>query len=318
MKRLFGWALALASLAAAASAAPSSEIVVSIRYLQPKGVSHAHLYLYREDGRLLRQLTSDNAGQDREPRFAPDGETIVFQREIPKRPVEYWSVEPRGGELRRLRKPPAWYDVKGRSSWFTIDKPLHPGAEWKKTSFGDTIRTPDGRYEVVLNEAGDEEQMDLIDESGKHYLLRDTRTGKETPFPRLAGFEGAKQMLHDSRTGRRFLWENGLRIAFFELHLNSTDGTTVYALDFDRLRLVRLSPNWATPIPLPGEPAFLTLAENRYVPIPGSEMTANCSYVERWNRSLHKIRYARPGTAAICYGASMYRPGKTPRVVDVR
>lgn len=318
MKRILWWIAALASQCVAASAAPQAEIVVAIRYLQPKGVSHAHLYLYREDGKLLRQLTRDNSGQDGEPRFAPDGETIVFQREIPKRPVEYWSVEPRGGNLHRLTARPDWYDAKGRSTYFTTALPAHPEAGWKEAEAGSTIRTPDGRYEVVLNETGDEQQTDLVGESGRHYILRYVESGRERPFPNLPGFEGAKQVLQDSDTGRQFLWENGLHVAFFELHLNSTDGTTVYALDFDRLRLVRLSPNWATPIPLPGEPAFLTLTENRYVPIPGSKMTANCSYVERWNRSLHKIRYAKPGTAAICYGASMYRPGKTPRVIDVR
>jgi hypothetical protein len=35
-----------------------SEIVIAIRYLEAAGVSHSHLYLYREDGRLLRQLTT--------------------------------------------------------------------------------------------------------------------------------------------------------------------------------------------------------------------------------------------------------------------
>ena len=58
-----------------------SEIVVAIRYLQAKGTSHSHLYLYREDGKLLRQLTNDNSGQDSDPIFASDGETIVFTRE---------------------------------------------------------------------------------------------------------------------------------------------------------------------------------------------------------------------------------------------
>jgi hypothetical protein len=56
----------------------------------------------------------------------------------------------------------------------------------------------------------------------------------------------------------------------------------------------------------------------RYVPIPGTKKTANCSYLECWNENLKKVRYAREGTAAICYGASMYRPGKTPAIITVR
>ena len=68
-----------------------SEIVIAIRYLQAQGTSHSHLYLYREDGKLLRQLTSDNAGQDSGPIFAPDGATIVFTREKPGNVREFWS-----------------------------------------------------------------------------------------------------------------------------------------------------------------------------------------------------------------------------------
>jgi hypothetical protein len=66
-----------------------SEIVVAIRYLQAEGISYSHLYLYREDGKLLRQLTNDNSGQDAAPIFDPSGETIVFMRESPHEVVEY-------------------------------------------------------------------------------------------------------------------------------------------------------------------------------------------------------------------------------------
>src|SRR5437762_10258403 len=45
----------------------ASEIVIAIRYLQTEGTSHSHLYLYREDGKILRQLTTDNSGQDVDP-----------------------------------------------------------------------------------------------------------------------------------------------------------------------------------------------------------------------------------------------------------
>ena len=45
----------------------ASEVVIAIRYLQAEGASHSHLYLYREDGKFLRQLTADNSGQDVDP-----------------------------------------------------------------------------------------------------------------------------------------------------------------------------------------------------------------------------------------------------------
>jgi hypothetical protein len=56
--------LAIAGIFAATNAWADSEIVIAIRYLQAEGTSHSHLYLYREDGKLLRQLTKDNSGQD--------------------------------------------------------------------------------------------------------------------------------------------------------------------------------------------------------------------------------------------------------------
>jgi hypothetical protein len=49
----------------AAIARADSEIVIAIRYLQAQGTSHSHLYLYREDGKLLRQLTKDDSGKTR-------------------------------------------------------------------------------------------------------------------------------------------------------------------------------------------------------------------------------------------------------------
>jgi hypothetical protein len=153
---------------------------------------------------------------------------------------------------------------------------------------------------------------------GAHYLLRDLKSGTDTPFADIPGFEGAFGILHENQTPERcFLFDGALRLAFFDLHLNSSDGTTVFALDLVRKRFVRLSPNWATPFPLPGESAFLTVTENRYVPIPGSEKTANCSYVERWDDKLNHIRYAREQSAALCYGMSMYRPGLAPSIITL-
>ena len=145
------------------------------------------------------------------------------------------------------------------------------------------------------------------------------KSGTETPFGDIEGFEGAFGILHERQNPERhFLFDGTLHLAFFDLHLNSSDGTTVFALDLPGRRFVRLSPNWATPFPLPGESAFLTFTENRYVPIPGSKKTANCWFIERWDDKLNHIRYARENTAGICYGFSMYRQGKNPAVITLR
>src|SRR5882672_1797514 len=97
----------------------ASEIVIAIRYLQVEGTSHSHLYLYREDGKFLRQLTSDNSGQDVDPSFAPEGDTIAFTREKEGSPLEFWSVPPLGGVPTKLDSAPPWYEKAKTSSYFT-------------------------------------------------------------------------------------------------------------------------------------------------------------------------------------------------------
>jgi hypothetical protein len=308
----------------------ASELVIAIRYLQAEGTSHSHLYLYREDGKLLRQLTNDNSGQDSGPIFSADGETIVFTREKANNAREFWSVTPHRTDLKKLDAAPDWYAQAKSSSYFTNVEPQEArsadatsspaeSASPTTTSFP-TYRSPDGLFELILREDPNDEDDQMNGPGhGKHFVLRDLKTGMDTDFSKVPGFYGAFELLHDNQDeNRRFLFDGPLRLAFFDLHLNSTDGDTVFALDMSGPRLVRLSPNWATPIPLSGEPAFLTFTENRYVPIPASKKTANCSYIERWDEKLNHIRYAREKFAAVGYGMSMYRAGLTPAVITLR
>jgi hypothetical protein len=307
-----------------------SEIVIAIRYLQAQGTSHSHLYLYREDGKLLRQLTNDNSGQDSGPIFAPEGSSIVFTREKPGNVREFWSIDPRGTGLKKLEAAPDWYIQAKSSPYFTNVEPEEsaspsPTASSEESSSPaetppPTYKAPDSSVELVLREdPNDEDDQINAPSHGKHYLLRDLKTGSETEFVNISDFDGAVEILHERQNPEvHFLFSGSLRLAFFEVHLDSSAGDTVQALDLTRPRFVRLSPNWAAPIPLPGESAFLTFTENRYVPIPGSKKTANCSYMERWDEKLNKIRYAREKSAALCYGASLYRPGLTPSTITLR
>jgi hypothetical protein len=306
------------------------EIVIAIRYLQAQGTSHSHLYLYREDGKLLRQLTSDNSGQDSGPIFARDGATIVFTREKPGNVREFWSIDPRGAGLKKLEAAPDWYIQAKSSPYFTNVEPEESASPSPTASSEEsaspaetpppTYKAPDSSVELVLREdPNDEDDQINAPSHGKDYLLRDLKTGSETEFVKIPDFDGAVEILHERQNPEvHFLFSGSLRLAFFEVHLDSSAGDTVQALDLTGPRFVRLSPNWAAPIPLPGESAFLTFTENRYVPIPGSKKTANCSYMERWDEKLNKIRYAREKSAALCYGASMYRPGLRPSTITLR
>ena len=326
MSRCLRVLLIVCAIVVGISAHARAEAVVAIRYLQPKGVSHAHLYLYADDGKLLRQLTKDNSGQDFDPLFAPDGKTIVFSRELSGGVVQTWSVNRDGSALKRLDAPPEWYSATRSSPYFTNFEPeseeapsLEPSASQADEDPPRTLRAPDDSVEVVVRRLPHDEDDSVNGEgTGKHFLLRDLNAGSEVEMGTLPGFVGLWDVLHLAGSDTSYLLEGELRTIFFGLHLNSTDGDTVFALDLPRARLVRLSPNWAAPVPLPGEPAFLTLTYNRYVPIAGSKMTANCTYLERWDAALNKVRYAREGAAAICYGASVFRPGRTPATVNIR
>jgi len=65
-----------------------------------------------------------------------------------------------------------------------------------------------------------------------------------------------------------------------------------------------------------GEPAFLTLTENRYVPIQ-DDQDRELLLIEHWDAQLQKIRYAEESTGHL-YGASVYRPERTPAVITIR
>ena len=299
-----------------------AELAVAIRYLKPEGVSHSHVYLYREDGKLLRQLTKDDSGQDRDPFFSPDGTTIVFTRDL-KDAKEFWSVEPLGKNLRKLTTAPEWYAKAKSAPYFRYpdDPPADDAAKPAEANLPPPkFTTPDGATELILRTVkGDEEDEYNGPGHGKHFILRDVKSDQQWEMGKFPGFVGLVDLLALNTDPKvRFFMHPPRRIAFFGLHLGSTEGDTTFAVDLDARRIVNLSPNWAAPFPLPGEPAFLTFTSVRYVPIPGSKKTANCSYLERWDAELKKVRYATEGSAAILYGASVHRPGREPATLYIR
>src|SRR6266699_6899234 len=228
--------LLAAVVAIAGGAYADSELVIAIRYLQTEGTSHSHLYLYREDGKLLRQLTNDNSGQDSAPIFAPDGVTIVFTREKPNNVREFWSVDPLGKALKKFDVAPDWYTQTKSAPYFTNVEPEEPASTAATTSPREsgspsptpapTYKSPDGSIELILREDPDDEDDQINGPGhGKNFVLRDLKTWTETQFDKIPGFYGAFDILHDNQDNSgHFLFEGPLRLAFFGLHLNSTDG----------------------------------------------------------------------------------------------
>ena len=135
------------------------------RALQAQGTSHAQLFLYREDGTFLRQLTRDDSGQMIDPIFAPDGETIVFTREAGDQ-KDFWSIEPKGLNLHQLSQAPEWYAVTKDSPLFTnLEQENEPGPnsdapsdERQTVSF----RSPDGLVEIALRQTGSEDDQSAM------------------------------------------------------------------------------------------------------------------------------------------------------------
>ena len=130
----------------------ASEIVIAIRYLQAEGTSHSHLYLFREDGKLVRQLTNDNSGQDSAPIFASDGSMIVFAREKSNTTREFWGIDPLGKALKKLEIAPDWYVAAKSSPYFTNAEPeestsLTPSAS-PEESVSPTV-TPIPTYQIA-------------------------------------------------------------------------------------------------------------------------------------------------------------------------
>jgi hypothetical protein len=317
----------LPAVIASADAAIDNEVAVSIRYLQITGISHAHIFLYAWNGKLLKQLTTDDSGQHVNPVFSPKGGEVIFTRLL-KTGNELWAVTTDTGKLRKLDAPPPWYAEAADSAtpfvllnlqWEqyyneqmqqSVDSSPRPTPV--QTPRPSKIVTIDGSLEIRLDRSGDDTRDYDNEQLGRLYRVRDLKTGEESVLGTWQNFETMWNPLHlRGHDEQYFLIDPPLRTVFFHRHLNSSDGDTCYALDFNRKRVVRLSPNWATPFSIPSESSFFAWAQVRYMPLGDGKRTVNCSYLDRWNEKFEKVRFGRDAPA-ICYGASLWRPEKPP------
>lgn len=287
-------------------------VVVSIRYLQIEGESHYGLYLYKANGGLIRRLTHPADAQDTKPVFSANGKTIYFTRSRGKESVPC-AIEIGGRDIRQLQgEEAARYQAISASPSFGYDDYDFSNKE-PPPVYPIHYPAPDGSVELVYEQFDDVENgnEDYYDLEARHAFLVDLRTGSKTTLASLPGCKGVSPPLKLSAPSLAvFLLAPPLRAAFLSRHLNSTDGTLVFALDLVKRRFVQLSLNWATVFPLPGAPNFYTISTERYQPL-GDGRTVNCVYLERWNANFEKVRFAEP-KVAICGGASVFRKGKPP------
>jgi hypothetical protein len=67
-----------------------------------------------------------------------------------------------------------------------------------------TYKSPDGLFELILREDPNDEDDQMNGPGhGKHFALRDLKTGTETEFSKIAGFYGASELLHDNQDPSR-------------------------------------------------------------------------------------------------------------------
>lgn len=321
-------------------------VVVAMRYPQIEGISHSRLYLFSRGGKLIRQLTKSEEGQDTDPVFSPDGKAVLYARLAGSRKEETakeWRlVSVDGKNDQPVKTPPAWREAQSRPVAVFDDPPVDPAsgtlapyAKAGELSFSVkegtgmlTLRDDPGRQEA--NASGWFPKLNWFRESQEEPevnirmwpAFRPMRVSGEKEFwagPLPAGVVPSEKILEDEPevapesvmlAGNSPLLESPpLKAAFFTQHLGSTDGNRLIAADLRNRSLYDLSPNGGKVAILEGLPGFACVCAQRYLPL-GDGRTVNCSYLDLWEAEepgLRRIRFAA-AKVGIFYGASIRLP----------
>lgn len=288
-----------------------ADLVVSLRYFMTEDTSHHHLYLYRDDGKVVRQLTSPEDAHDTSPIFSTDGSTIVFTREA-KGGSKIMSIQPDGGTLRTLSQAPAWYVPSGKIDAYGSAQDGKLVSPWKVRANEQAVTVPGGKIEVALRNEDRFKDPDsgVTTNAFKALTIRNTADKDETRVPTLTDTEGNFCYLVFYKNSP-FLLRDGLRVLLYEHHLNSTDGDELGALDLDRKKAVSLSANPAIAIPHGTRSGFFCVSQDRYQPLPGTTKSVNCIYLDWWDAELKRTRFAK---AASLFGGASVRVKGQPQL----
>lgn len=293
----------------------SADVAVSIRYLHPKSKSHAAIFLFQSDGKLVRQLTAPTDSQDVNPAFAPDGKSLIFTSESDKNAKRVLVSLDLAEKTTRVLdgEPPAWFKDRVIAKPFDDEEAPAadaPAADTPDAKKSDIFPTADGAYAIVLKprkgtkaEPADPDERDAFLRVGKKPVL--------IPFTKMPGFVSF-WMLHTA--GSPFPAITEPRIAIFDGSHDSTNGTQFYALDLARQRIVQLSLNGGALFPWPGHPGFLCESQSRYEDL-GDGRTVNCNYLDLYDAKLERTRFGH--ALGRFEGASVFVPGEKPfNIVD--
>jgi hypothetical protein len=292
--------------------AQAADVAISLRYLRPKGKSHAAIFLFTGEGKLVRQLTEPNDSQDVNPAFAPDGKSLIFTSENDKTQKRVLvSLKLADKSVQVLKgEPPAWYKERVIAKPFEDDHnaPVPAKAD---ASDPNTFPTADGAYTIVLKPRKPA-PGETVDEFDKDGFLKIGKKAELIPFTKMPGFMSF-WMLHTA-DGSPYPPITQPRIALLDGVHNSTDGTQFYALDLAARRIVQLSPNGGEVYPWPGHPGFFADSASRYEEL-GDGRTVNCNYLDLYDAKLRRTRFGH--SLGRFHGGSILVPGEKPfNIVD--
>lgn len=331
----------------------SIRVVAAIRYLQVDGVSHARLYLFSGDGKMIRQLTKTQSGNDCDPVFSSDGKQIVFRREM-KSANKFFAVQVANGRVRPLDAAPPWYNaaLKERPLKFDYPPSMPLPHDPKQERLADYIKpgdvvyaAPDNSTAIVLKDKPSEAQPS-DDWYPKDVYLRNRDVEEDVLVSKLpyvsleAGSSPAENAMRNAPDGGQalhyqsgnevgdidgvlvcngspFLWVEPLRVVFLRQHRGSTYCEGFFALDLKQNRVHEVTPTCGDIIPLPGKPAFFCICNERYLPLGDGKRTVNCSFLDLWDADLKRVRFSAPKVAQY-YGGCVFQPDTAPAVIVLR
>lgn len=306
--------LSILAAVVAISTAAQAEVAISIRYFKTEGTSHYHLFLYSDDGKVLRQLTAPKDAQDTAPMFTADGKEIYFTREQRGR-KQTFSIHPEGTQLHAVQEAPAGYPPQTEDQEYALSGGGDNDSLWQARGEDLLMKTPDGKQEVILKSADNYKHSDSAFEANafKALTIRDLRDGQEQRVS-TAGDEEDNYCDFATHKKSPFLILPGLRVAFYWQWQGSTAGPRLSALDLDRKRAVFLSANPALAVPHGTRDGFFCVCEERYQPLGKTSHTVNCLYLDWWDAKLQRTRFAN---AISLFGGASVRAKDQPQL-DIR